>query len=230
MSNVEEDQKGAAQKRAREEEEHTDGGAGDAGPAKKAKTDEAAGAEVVDGATNGDTAAPESAADAPESAPMETAGPDGEIAKEASKPDDEPKKIGYKLFKDGKEAANYYRTLLNALTQRQNLNEYEFHMVLELLKTGHPEPEKKMGSGVMRIQVRNHETEESNCFYLIRTDGSVDDFSVFKCINRLFPAYGESRNFPDSGGPRGRGRGRGRGGRSSGRGRGRGGRRGGRRG
>jgi hypothetical protein len=42
---------------------------------------------------------------------------------EASKPDDEPKKIGYKLFKDGKEAANYYRTLLNALTQRQNLNE-----------------------------------------------------------------------------------------------------------
>jgi hypothetical protein len=57
----------------------------------------------------------------------------------------------------------------------------------------------QMGSGVMRIQVRNHETEESNCFYLIRTDGSVDDFSVFKCINRLFPAYGESRNFPVSG-------------------------------
>jgi hypothetical protein len=39
------------------------------------------GAEVIDGATNGDTAAPKSAADAPESAPMETAGPDGEIAK-----------------------------------------------------------------------------------------------------------------------------------------------------
>lgn len=57
----------------------------------------------------------------------------------------------------------------------------------------------QMGSGVMRIQVRNHETEESNCFYLIRTDGSMDDFSVFKCINRLFPAYGESRNLPVSG-------------------------------
>ncbi len=38
---------------------------------------------------------------------------------------DEPKKIGYKLFKDGKEAATYFRTLLNALTQRQPLNEVQ---------------------------------------------------------------------------------------------------------
>lgn len=86
---------------------------------------------------------------------------------------DEPKKIGYKIFKDGKEAAIYFRSLLNALTQKQDLNEvhdlllpgclffgarwqascftrfmvwvqYEYHMVLELLKSGHPEPDKKV--------------------------------------------------------------------------------------
>lgn len=36
---------------------------------------------------------------------------------------DEPKKVGYKVFKDGKEAALYYRTLLSHLTKGQNLNE-----------------------------------------------------------------------------------------------------------
>ena len=41
----------------------------------------------------------------------------------ASKAADEPKKIGYKLFKDGREAASYYRHLLSCLTPNQDLNE-----------------------------------------------------------------------------------------------------------
>ncbi len=51
----------------------------------------------------------------------------------------------------------------------------------------------QMGSGVKAIIVRKHQTEDSNCFFLLRMDGSMDDFSVFKCINRLFPAFGKGR-------------------------------------
>lgn len=42
--------------------------------------------------------------------------------------------------------------------------------------------------------MRKHQSEESNCFFLMRTDGSMEDFSVAKCLNRLFPAFAESRN------------------------------------
>ncbi len=41
----------------------------------------------------------------------------------ASKAADEPKKIGYKLFKDGRETASYFRHLLTCLTPNQDLNE-----------------------------------------------------------------------------------------------------------
>ncbi|EIE22267.1 hypothetical protein COCSUDRAFT_47805 [Coccomyxa subellipsoidea C-169] len=197
-----EDQDGAAKKPQRDEkEEQADGGSSDAGPSKKARTENAAGAEVGDAATNRGPSIPTDAADATEAGPTEAAETGAGDVKVANEEEnlsaDEPKKIGYKLFKDGKEAATYFRTLLNALTQRQPLNEYEFHMVLELLKNGHPEPEKKMGSGVKAIIVRKHQTEDSNCFFLLRTDGSMDDFSVFKCINRLFPAFGKGRGSMD---------------------------------
>jgi hypothetical protein len=46
---------------------------------------------------------------------------------------------------------------------------------------------------VRAIQVREHESGGSNCFYLIRTDGSIEDFSTFKCIKTLFPAFGRTR-------------------------------------
>jgi hypothetical protein len=43
--------------------------------------------------------------------------------KEDEAKEDEPKKIGYKVFKDGREASHYYRNLLTNLTKHQDLNE-----------------------------------------------------------------------------------------------------------
>lgn len=36
---------------------------------------------------------------------------------------DEPRRLGYKLFNTGKDAADYYRNLVNKLTKNQDLNE-----------------------------------------------------------------------------------------------------------
>lgn len=52
----------------------------------------------------------------------------------------------------------------------------------------------QIGPGVKAIQVQPHKDhEDSNCFYLKRVDGTVEDFSASKCINSLFPAFGELR-------------------------------------
>ena len=116
-------------------------------------------------------------------------------------PADSPVKIGYKTFDSGAAAAKYFYTLINSVTQGQELNEYEFHNVVELLKAGHPEAERKLqgrlrralppllAASVRAVVVRPHAAEGSPCFHLVRTDGSLEDFSTKKCVCALFPAY-----------------------------------------
>ena len=92
------------------------------------------------------------------------------------------------------------------------------------------------------FQARHYKTREfdSRCFFLLRTDGSVEDFSYRKCLLNLCAIKGisiegtklERKQEEDTrkvntpmkntgGRGRGRGRGGGRGGRGRGRGRGR---------
>lgn len=63
----------------------------------------------------------------------------------------------------------------------------EHIMLLDLLKKGHPEPDKKIGSGVRAFQVRIHPQFKNRCFFIIRADESEDDFSFRKCVNQLLP-------------------------------------------
>lgn len=143
-----------------------------------------------------------------------------------------PVTIGFRTFATGTECSDYFRSLLTQLSHEQDLNEYEFTMVMALLRKGHADPEGKIGSGVKAIQIKPHEEMDSICFFVHRTDGSKENFSYRKCIGRLFKDFkdtkdsdrsskgrGRGRSGPGRGG--GRGRGRGRGGRSGGRGRGR---------
>lgn len=100
-------------------------------------------------------------------------------------------------------------------------------MLLDLLKKGHSEPEKKIGSGIQAFQVRYHPMWKSRCFFLIRDDNSVDDFSFRKCVDHLLPLPEEMKPKSDANkalgggkGHGGKGGGGGRGGRGRGRGRG----------
>ena len=53
----------------------------------------------------------------------------------------------------------------------------------------------QMGSGVRAIQVRpwggpiGAGEEQMKCFHVLRTDGSAEDFSVRKCLLKLFPQW-----------------------------------------
>lgn len=57
-------------------------------------------------------------------------------------------------------------------------------VLLELIKQGNPQKE---GVGITSFQVRCHPEWESRCYYLIRSDGSTDDFSYRKCVDKLMP-------------------------------------------
>ncbi|KAG5539733.1 hypothetical protein RHGRI_020069 [Rhododendron griersonianum] len=103
---------------------------------------------------------------------------------------------------------------------------YEYTVLLELLKKGHLEPEKKIGEGILAFQVRYHPQWKSRCFFLVRNDETVDDFSFRKCVDHILPLPENMQIKSDvnkalGGGGRGHG-GRGGGGRGSGHGRGRG--------
>ena len=95
-------------------------------------------------------------------------------------------------------------------------------MLLDLLKEGHQEAEKKIGSGISAFQVRYHPQWKSRCFFLVREDESADDFSFRKCVDHILPLPENMIVKPDVNKALGGGGGRG-GGRGNWRGRGRGG-------
>lgn len=73
----------------------------------------------------------------------------------------------------------------------------------------------QIGCGLAGFQVRKFNEGGALAFYVVRTDGSAEDFSYLKCCAALFPGV--------SGSGSGRGRGRGRGGPKSDEGQGSGG-------
>jgi|APGre2960657444_1045066.scaffolds.fasta_scaffold02872_5 hypothetical protein len=44
-----------------------------------------------------------------------------------------------------------------------------------------------MGAGIRAFQARNHPEHPSRCFFVVRSDGSVEDFSYRKCCEALMP-------------------------------------------
>ncbi|PRW44914.1 Guanine nucleotide-binding subunit beta 1 [Chlorella sorokiniana] len=210
----------AANKR-KAEEEPAAGEAEGVPPAKEPKTEPEVKDEPAAEADDAEEAAPA------EGAPAEAAA-DGEQAAAAPQ---EPVTIGYKTFASGDAALQYYRTLIAKLRKYQNLNDYEFHMVYELVKQGHPDATRKLEGGVRAIQIREVDIggNVTACFFLVHEDGSDEDVSYRKCLANLFADMKGLTQSAPSGGARkssGRGsggRGGGRGGRGS-PGRGRGGR------
>ncbi|KAK1359820.1 protein EMBRYO DEFECTIVE 514 [Heracleum sosnowskyi] len=136
-----------------------------------------------------------------------------------------PVSLGFKSFATSVEIFDYFFALLHRWSPNVDVNKYEHMMLLDLLKKGHQEPEKKIGDGVNAFQVRYHPEFKSRCFFIIRNDDSVDDFSFRKCVDHILPLPENMQKKPSvnkalggqhGGGGRGgggwRGRGRGRGG------------------
>ncbi|CAL0319901.1 unnamed protein product [Lupinus luteus] len=136
-----------------------------------------------------------------------------------------PVNLGFKQFESSVEIFDYFYKFLHAWPLYVNVNEYEHKMLLELLKNGHQEPDKKIGQGVCAFQVRNHPAYKSKCFFVIREDDTVEDFSFRKCVDHILPLPEDLHSKFDVNKPFGGGGGRhhwvkcgrGRGGRGAGR-------------
>eukprot|EP00913_Durusdinium_trenchii_P035452 g33178.t1 len=59
----------------------------------------------------------------------------------------------------------------------------EFNLVKELL-SHHPNVTEKIGSGLRGLKV-DRSPEGSRCFWVLRSDGSEEDFSAWKCVKML---------------------------------------------
>ncbi|PKA64066.1 Protein DCL, chloroplastic [Apostasia shenzhenica] len=136
--------------------------------------------------------------------------------------------LGPKIFCSSVEMFDYFYKLLHHWPPNLNINKYEQMVLLDLLKRGHSDSAKKIGEGIKAFQVRYHPMFKSKCFFLLRVDGSEDDFSFRKCVDHLIPLPANMKPATTSNGMKasrhqkgsgGRGRGHGRGGRG-GRGRG----------
>lgn len=127
-----------------------------------------------------------------------------------------PISVGPKNFGSSVEVFNYFYKLLHSWSPNLNLNKYEYIVLLDLLKKGHLEPDRKIGTGVRAFQIRFHPQYKSRCFFIIREDDSVDDFSFRKCIDHISPLpenmqvkHEANRDLARGGKGGGRGRGRG---------------------
>ncbi|XP_020103813.1 protein DCL, chloroplastic [Ananas comosus] len=140
--------------------------------------------------------------------------------------------LGPKVFSSSVEMFDYFYKLLHTWSPNLDVNKYEHMVLLDLLKKGHAEPDKKIGAGIEAFQVRYHPTWKSRCFFVLRVDGSVDDFSFRKCVDHIIPLPENMKALSASGGGKGfdgkkagghhkGGRGGGRWGGKGGRGRGR---------
>lgn len=160
-------------------------------------------------------------------------GGDGKLKQASATPSEA--KIGPKVFTSSMDMFNFFYDLLRTWPINFNLNKYEHLMLEDLINQGHQEPQKKIGAGIEAFQVRINPDFYSRCYYIVRVDGSVDDFSYRKCVDNILPLpedikarAGDLRLGNKNKGPGGHHDNRGRGGRGGGgRGGGWGGRRGG---
>ncbi|CAL1377761.1 unnamed protein product [Linum trigynum] len=103
--------------------------------------------------------------------------------------------FGTSKFMDSSHMFHYYYSLLLGSPLNQAITEKAHLMLLELLRKGDPESERKIGSGIESFQVRIHPAygSELRSFYLVREDGSMEDFCYIKCVDNFLPLPEELR-------------------------------------
>jgi hypothetical protein len=96
-----------------------------------------------------------------------------------------PKKpvvIGELQFSSKGEARTHFSEILNKYPLDSELSDSDFDDIVSLLLC-HPKADEKVGSGVKSIKIGQGFYSSNRCFHVIRTDGSVEDFSIAKCID-----------------------------------------------
>ncbi|KAL3647224.1 hypothetical protein CASFOL_008192 [Castilleja foliolosa] len=74
------------------------------------------------------------------------------------------------------------KRMLKEYPMNSKLKEQDKSTAMKALQF-HPRWETKVGKGVLDIKVGRHPDHKETCFFLVRTDGSEEDFSYNKCIH-----------------------------------------------
>ncbi len=96
-----------------------------------------------------------------------------------------PKKsvvIGELQFSSKGEAKTYFSKILNNHPVGTVLSDRNFDDIMSLLLC-HPKADEKIGVGVNSIKIDPGFYSSNRCFHVVRTDGSVENFSIKKCID-----------------------------------------------
>lgn len=104
-------------------------------------------------------------------------------------------KLGEMTFKDKAECWGYMRALRDSLIRGATV-EGKAHTVLKALLEKHPKYDQKVGCGFASFKYDEHpEYTGTMCFFIVRTDGSSEDFSFRKCLDVVFGT--QSKNHRD---------------------------------
>lgn len=86
---------------------------------------------------------------------------------------------GYKFARKA-DALAFMKVMLNRYSPGDTVDEADARFLAEALSR-HPEARGKIGSGLRRFEVRAAKYG-TQCFWIIRSDGSEEDFSYKKCV------------------------------------------------
>jgi len=108
-------------------------------------------------------------------------------------------RLGNQTFVSRNQLTAYFGHLLHTSHLEVPLDEEDAAAVIDLILLGHPKASQKLQSGYNDVVVSMHPHHTTNCFFLVRPDGSREDFSYRKCVNGLVHRFhlDDRRFMPD---------------------------------
>lgn len=92
-----------------------------------------------------------------------------------------PVVLGTTTFKSRTAARVFFQRMLHSYSNGERVRKADAALLTELLRL-HPDAAVKIGSGIDHFEV-NEADFASQCFYVYRTDGTHEDFSLHACID-----------------------------------------------
>lgn len=102
-------------------------------------------------------------------------------------------KLGEMTFSNKEECWSYMRALRDSLIRGATV-EGKAATVLKALLEKHPKYEQKIGCGFSSFKYDEHpEYTGTMCFFIVRTDGTCEDFSFRKCLDIVFGTQSKNK-------------------------------------
>jgi len=98
------------------------------------------------------------------------------------KPQGKKIRLGNEEFDNAKQVSGYLSKALQMTEDGKEVTKEQAAIVVDLLRTYHPKAQEKIGAGVEAVVVKAHPMHGSKCFFVVRKDGSEEDFSFRKCL------------------------------------------------